>query len=224
MTSSASTSDERCCSTTATESQAHRTFPLPASWSARRPAAGHRKGRRAMPGAQTPNAAASAAQGTVAVKFGPASMSFRGDGKSWRWRGKSVAAAGGEGHDSTGTSARLDGLTARLPPPAMTPGCSLVGDSEASTSGKAALRRAHHRLGGRSDLQAVCGDNFAALVQALPPEAVTAAWSRAAGGASRQHRGDLPQDRPPEPSTDRAAMVARPPWDWLRSVFRREAA
>lgn len=120
-----------------------------------------------MPGAKiTERIGEQQYKGTVAVKFGPASLSFRGEVKV-----EAVDAAArtlrliGKGTDTTGSSAAAMDLTARIEAiDAAT--SSLVGASEVSMSGKAAT------FGGRMAnavadqvLQQFAG-NFAARVQA----------------------------------------------------------
>ncbi len=92
-----------------------------------------------MPGAKiTERIDATHFKGTVGVKFGPASMSFRGDVEIL-----SLDAAGrtlrlmGKGTDSTGSSGASMDLTARVEA-IDAAACNLVGTSEVAMSGKAA--------------------------------------------------------------------------------------
>jgi carbon monoxide dehydrogenase subunit G len=92
-----------------------------------------------MPGAKiTQRLDAAHYKGTVAVKFGPASMSFRGDVTV-----KSIDSATrtllltGTGTDNTGSSGATMDLTARVEA-VDGASCNLVGVSEVSMSGKAA--------------------------------------------------------------------------------------
>ena len=121
-----------------------------------------------MPGAKiTERIGEQQYKGTVAVKFGPASLSFRGEVKV-----EAVDAVTrtlrliGKGTDTTGSSAAAMDLTARVEAVDGAT-CNLVGASEVSMSGKAAT------FGGRMAnavadqvLQQFAG-NFAAKVQAM---------------------------------------------------------
>jgi uncharacterized protein len=110
-------------------------------------------------------------KGTVTVRVGPATMSFRGEvemkdidpvARSLRLLGK--------GTDSTGSSAASMNLTARIEP-AEGGLCTLVGTSEVSMSGKAAA------FGGRmmntvaDQILKQFADNFSAQVAALQAQA-----------------------------------------------------
>jgi carbon monoxide dehydrogenase subunit G len=178
-----------------------------------------------MPGAKiTERLDAQHFKGTVSVKFGPASMSFRGDVEV-----QSLDAASktlrlvGKGTDSTGSSgaamdlnARVEGVDAAA--------SNLVGTSEVSMSGKAAA------FGGRM-MDSVADQvlkqfaaNFAARVQAVqaqvPPPAASSPDA----------------DPPPAATATPATAAAAPPpaaatqlnafalfWgvlkDWLGSLF-----
>jgi carbon monoxide dehydrogenase subunit G len=121
-----------------------------------------------MPGAKiTERLDAGRYQGTVTVKVGPATMSFRGEVEM-----KDVDPAArtlrllGKGTDSTGSSGASMNLTARIE--AAAGGlCTLVGASEVSISGKAAA------FGGRmmntvaDQILKQFADNFAGQVGAL---------------------------------------------------------
>jgi uncharacterized protein len=136
-----------------------------------------------MPGAKiTERLAENRYKGTVTVKVGPATMSFRGEVEM-----KDVDPAArtlrllGKGTDSTGSSAASMDLTARVE--AAADGLStLVGSCEVSMSGKAAT------FGGRmmgsvaDQILKQFADNFAAQVGALQAQraAAPAAGTRAA--------------------------------------------
>ncbi len=120
-----------------------------------------------MPGAKiTERIDAQHYKGTVAVKFGPASMAFRGTVEVMLIdpATRSVRLVG-KGTDTTGSSGAAMDLTARIEPvDAAT--CKLLGNSEVAMSGKAAA------FGGRM-MNAVAdqvlkqfADNFAVRVQA----------------------------------------------------------
>lgn len=110
-------------------------------------------------------------KGTVAVKFGPASMSFRGDVEvvSLEAANKTLHIIG-KGTDSTGSSGASMDLTARVESIDGT-SCNLIGASEVSMSGKAAA------FGGRmidsvaDQLLKQFASNFAAQVQAKRAQA-----------------------------------------------------
>ena len=129
-----------------------------------------------MPGAKiTERVDAQHYKGTVSVKFGPASMAFRGEVEV-----KTLDPASrtlrllGKGADTTGSSGAAMDLTARVEAIDAS-ACNLVGVSEVSVSGKAAT------FGGR--MMSTVADqvlnqfaaNFAARVQAQQAQAPQAA-------------------------------------------------
>ena len=92
-----------------------------------------------MPGAAiTERVDATHFKGTVAVKFGPASMSFRGEVEvAGVERASKTLRLVGKGTDSTGASGASMDLDARIEAQGAD-ACNLVGSSEVSISGKAA--------------------------------------------------------------------------------------
>jgi carbon monoxide dehydrogenase subunit G len=92
-----------------------------------------------MPGAKiTERIDATHYKGTVTVKLGPATMSFRGEVEVMAVEPSSrTLRLLGKGTDNTGTSGASMDLTARIDA-AGTEACNLVGTSEVSMSGKAA--------------------------------------------------------------------------------------
>ena len=165
--------------------QLERTFSLPASaeraWVVLQDI---EKVAACMPGARiTERSGERSYKGTVAVKFGPASMSFRGDVEvlALEQESRSLRLVG-KGTDSTGTSAASMDLTAKLLP-GDDARCSLVGHSEVSMSGKAAAFGARMIDSVADQILKQFAANFAAQVQALP-EAVAAAPAPPADEAS----------------------------------------
>ena len=145
-------------------------------------------------------------KGTVAVKFGPANMSFRGEVEVHQ-----VDAATktlrlvGKGTDTTGSSGASMDLTARIDA-VDAANCTLVGHSEVSMSGKAAT------FGGRMAgavadqvLKQFAG-NFASQVQALQSQAP----APMPPAASSAEAADAPASRraPQAPTTPAAAASA----------------
>jgi carbon monoxide dehydrogenase subunit G len=184
-----------------------------------------------MPGAKiTERIDATHYKGTVTVKIGPASMSFKGNIEVLELDSASrTLHLVGKGADSTGTSGASMDLIATI----QTQGtaCELAGKSEVSMSGKAAA------FGGRmmntvaDQILKQFVDNFAALAQsmtaqqAVPLAAAPASLSSAPSSTS---------------SADPAPVVSRPSaqsaelnglslaWavvhDWLRRLFSRKTA
>lgn len=117
-----------------------RTFPLPASADvAWRLLQDVEAVAGCMPGARiTERVDPQHYKGTVAVKFGPANLSFRGEVEvlSLDPETRTLALAG-KGTDTTGTSAAGMELTARVEP-VDAGSCNLLGVGELSVSGKAA--------------------------------------------------------------------------------------
>lgn len=121
-------------------------------------------------------------KGTITVRFGPATMSFKGDIEVKRIDPASRSMhMVGKGSDSTGTSGASMDLTARIEAVDQST-CRLVGNSEVSVSGKAAA------FGGRmmhtvaDQLLKKFADNFAAQLRAQ--SVIGAARQSAAGRTS----------------------------------------
>lgn len=158
-----------------------------------------------MPGAKiTERLDGGSYKGTVTVKAGPATMSFRGEVAV-----KDIDPATrtlrllGKGTDSTGSSGAAMNLTARIE--AVAGGlCALVGASEVSMSGKAAA------FGGRmmntiaDQVLKQFADNFAAQVSAIQAH-------RAAPAAATGELNGL-------------ALVWTIFKDWLRGLFSKKTA
>jgi len=171
-----------------------------------------------MPGAKiTERLDAGRYKGTVTVKVGPATMSFRGEVEM-----KDVDAAArtlrllGKGTDSTGSSGASMNLTARIE--AAEGGlCNLVGAAEVSMSGKAAA------FGGRmmntvaDQILKQFAENFAGQVSAL--HAQRAAPAGTAGGTSAA-AVSLPP--PAARELNGLALVWTIFKEWLRGLFARK--
>jgi len=155
-----------------------------------------------MPGAKiTERLEADRYKGTVTVKVGPATMSFRGEVEM-----KDVDSAGrslrllGKGTDSTGSSAASMNLTARVEA-AEGDRCTLVGASEVSMSGKAAAFGGRMMNSVADTILKQFADNFAGQVSALQA-------NRGAPPAARELNG--------------LALVWTIIKDWLRGLFSRK--
>lgn len=211
-----------------------KTFPMPgsaeAAWTFLQDIAGV---AGCMPGAKiTERIDERHYKGTVSVKVGPASLSFKGDIEV-----ESIDAAShtvhliGKGSDSSGTSGASMDLVARVEPGADAVSSNLIGKSEVTVNGKAAA------FGGRmmgsvtEQILKQFAANFAANVERLqaqasaPPAGTTAASDAPASAAS------------PAPDLSRAPVVAETTselnafglfWavvrDWFRHLFRRSTA
>lgn len=164
--------------------QLEKSYPMPASadtgWALLQDIEGVAS---CMPGAKiTERVDAQHYKGTVAVKLGPASLSFRGEIEV---RALDAAARSlhlfAKGTDSTGGSAASMDLTARVEA-VDAASCNLVGTSEVTMSGKAAT------FGGRvmgpvsDQILGQFAANFAAKVQAMQAAPSTA--GAAAGSAA----------------------------------------
>jgi uncharacterized protein len=171
-----------------------------------------------MPGAKiTEGLDAGRYKGTVMVKVGPATMSFRGEVEM-----KDVDPAArtlrllGKGTDSTGSSGASMNLTARIE--AAEGGlCALVGAAEVSTSGKAAA------FGGRmmntvaDQILKQFADNFAGQVSALQAQRAAAV-----GGGAPAAAVSMPP--PVAGELNGLALVWTIFKDWLRRLFSRKTA
>lgn len=168
-----------------------------------------------MPGARiTERIDAQHYKGTVAVKFGPAAMSFRGDVEVM-----AVDAASrtlrlvGKGTDATGGSGASMDLTARIDPTGAA--CSLVGTSEVSMSGKAAAFGGRMMNSVADQILKQFAESFAAQAQARGAQAAAPRTEPAATAAAAAPR-----------STHLNAFALA--WailrDWLRSLFAAKKA
>ena len=154
-------------------------------------------------------------KGTVAVRFGPASMSFRGEVEV---RGIDAATQTlrlfATGTDTTGSSAASMDLTARVEA-VDAASCNLLGTSEVSMSGKAAT------FGGRmmgsvaDQVLKQFAANFATQVQALQARQVTDAPVAASIAAS-------PSQEPAQ--LNGLALAWAVIKDWFRSLFAAKKA
>lgn len=200
-----------------------RSFPLPASagvsWGLLQDIEGV---AACMPGARiTERLDDSHYKGTVSVRVGPASMSFKGDIEVMH-----VDAASrslrlvGKGSDSTGTSGASMDLTARIEA-GEGAACSLVGRSEVSMSGKAAT------FGGRmmgtvaDQILKQFAANFASRVQALQEREAEPAAPEAEVTAAEPARGVESQAAPSE--LNGLALLWAVIRDWVRGLFSRKA-
>ena len=186
-----------------------------------------------MPGAKlTERVGEQHFKGTVSVKFGPASMAFRGEVEV-----KHVDAASmtlqlfGKGTDTTGSSGAAMDLTARIEA-LDAASCQLIGRSEVSMSGKAAA------FGGRmmgsvaDQVLKQFAANFAAQVQArqalasVAPGAPSAQAATPAAGAPAPSAPAPPA--PPAPAADSQLNAFALAWavfkDWLKSLFAAKRA
>lgn len=172
-----------------------------------------------MPGAKiTERLDAGRYKGTVTVKVGPATMSFRGEVEM-----KDVDAAArtlrllGKGTDSTGSSGASMNLTACIEP-AEGGLCALVGASEVSISGKAAA------FGGRmmntvaDEVLKRFADNFAGQVSALQAQRTATAADSGAPAAV------VLSPPPAAAELNGLALVWTLFKNWLRGLFSRKAA
>ena len=169
-----------------------------------------------MPGAKiTERLDAGRYKGTVTVRVGPATMSFRGDVEM-----KAVDPAArtlrllGKGTDSTGSSAASMDLTARIEP-AEGGMCTLVGKSEVSMSGKAAAFGARMMNTVADQILKQFADNFAGQLSALQAQ-------RAAGGGNAQGN-PVPIKPAAAGELDGLALVWTIFKNWLRGLFPRKS-
>lgn len=173
-----------------------------------------------MPGAKiTERLDAGRYKGTVTVRVGPATMSFRGEVEM-----KDIDAAArtlrllGKGTDTTGSSGASMHLTARIV--AAEDGlCALAGTSEVSMSGKAAA------FGGRmmntvaDQILKQFADNFAGQVSALQAQRAAPA---AAGAAAPEAAVSSPP--PAAGELNGLALLWGIFKDWLRNLLSRNTA
>lgn len=164
--------------------QLEKSYPMPASadtgWALLQDIEGVAS---CMPGAKiTERVDAQHYKGTVAVKLGPASLSFRGEIEV---RALDAAARSlhlfAKGTDSTGGSAASMDLTARVEA-VDAASCNLVGTSEVTMSGKAATFGGRVMVPVSDQILGQFAANFAAKVQEM--QAAPSIAGAAAGSAS----------------------------------------
>ncbi len=157
-------------------------------------------------------------KGTVAVKFGPASMSFRGEVEV-----KAVDAASrtlrliGKGTDSTGSSGASMDLTARIEA-VNDSSCNLIGNSEVSMSGKAAAFGGRMMNSVADQVLKQFADNFAAKVQALQ------ASGPGGPSASAGTGGGAPAAAAESSQLNALALAWAVIKDWFKSLFSAKRA
>lgn len=150
-------------------------------------------------------------KGTVAVKFGPASLSFRGELEVLALEpGSRTLQLRGKGTDATGGSAASLDLTARIEGKDGA-SSSLLGRGEASMSGKAATFGARVADPVAQQVLQQFADNFIAELRA-----------RAAGGGGPGSGSEVPQGSPaaaPAKPLNGLALLWAVVRSWLRSLL-----
>ncbi len=155
-------------------------------------------------------------KGTMAVKFGPASMSFRGEVEvlALEHASKTLRLVG-KGTDTTGSSGASMDLTARVEAIDAS-SCNLVGTSEVSLSGKAAAFGGRMMSSVADQVLKQFADTFAAQVRDLqnrPPPGPPHATARTQSAST-------PVAAAPAPTQlDGLALLWAIIKDWLRSLF-----
>lgn len=193
--------------------QLEKTFPMPASadtaWALLKDIEAVAS---CMPGAKvTERVDDTHYKGTVALKLGPANMSFRGDievkrldagARTLQMVAKGTDAAGGSGA-TMDLTARVDAIDAAS--------CNLVGNSDVSVSGKAATFGQRFMGPVTEQVLGQFAANFATRVQAMQAAAATPG---AAGAAARTP----PPSQETKPLNGLALMWAVLK-GWLASLF-----
>ena len=150
-------------------------------------------------------------KGTVAVRFGPANLSFRGElevsanepeSRTLRLLGKGTDASGG-------SAASLD-LTARIEAVDAS-SCNLTGRSEVSLSGRVATFGARMADAVAEQVLRQFATNFSAALQAQAP-------AETAPAAAAQQASAAPP-APPETALNGFALVRAIVRGWLRALF-----
>lgn len=187
-----------------------------------------------MPGAKiTERTAEGGYKGTVSVRVGPATMSFRGEVTV-----RDIDAAAhslrllGKGTDSTGTSGASMDLAARIAA-VDAASSNLVGKSEVTMSGKAAAFGGRMMTSVADQILRQFADNFATNVAALDAQRkaagapVPAAPTRS-GDAPAAIAESAPTPAPASPVAARELNGLALIWavikDWLRGLLRRRPA
>ena len=200
--------------------QLEKTFPLPASadtaWSLLQ---NIEAVAACMPGANiTERIDAQHYKGTVAVRFGPANMSFRGEVEVAALEPASrTLRLVGKGTDSTGSSGASMDLTARVEA-IDAASCNLVGSSEVSVSGKAASFGGRMMSSVADQVLKQFAANFAAQVQAQVETQSAAASADAAGMQAAAPAAPRPTQ------LNALALLWAIVKDWLRGLFAAKRA
>jgi hypothetical protein len=175
-----------------------------------------------MPGAKiTERIDATHYKGTITVRLGPATMSFKGDIEvvNLDAAARSLHLIG-KGADATGTSAASMDLVAAVQATGET--CELTGKSEVTMSGKAAS------LGGRlmgpvsEQMLKQFVANFAARLQTMQAQQTAGAEGATAEGT--QPPGAAPETAAPPSELNGLALAWAVVRDWLRGLFSRKTA
>ena len=188
-----------------------------------------------MPGAKiTGRLEGGGYKGTVTVRVGPATMSFRGEievrdvepaARSLRLLGK--------GTDSTGTSGASMDLAARIEAGA-SESCTLLGKSEVTMSGKAAAFGGRMMNSVADQILKQFAENFAVQVASIAAQRKTAMAAPPIVSATNANPASAAPEPAPAPV---ATAVSAPPaneinglallWgafkDWLRGLFGKRA-
>ena len=200
--------------------QLEKTFPLPASadiaWSLLQ---NIERVAACMPGASiTERIDAQHYKGTVAVRFGPANMSFRGEVEVTALEPASrTLRLLGRGTDSTGSSGASMDLTARVEA-IDAASCNLVGSSQVSVSGKAASFGGRMMSSVADQVLKQFAANFAAQVQAQVETQSAAASADAAGMQAAAPAAPRPTQ------LNALALLWAIIKDWLRGLFAAKRA
>ena len=172
-------------------------------------------------------------KGTVAVKLGPANLSFRGEIEVLELSAETrTLRLMAKGTDTTGSSFASMDLTARVD--AAADGTStLVGNSEATVGGKVAAFGSRMMDAVSDQILKQFGANFTARVAAsaepaaqagAPAEALSAAGSGASpASAPGAGRGPSPESAP-APSLNGLALLWAIIREWFRGLFSKKAS
>lgn len=173
-----------------------------------------------MPGAKiTEQVDATHYKGTVAVRFGPANLSFRGEIEvATLDEGTRTLRLVGKGTDAGGGSGAAVDLTAHVEP-GDAASCTLVGDSEVSMSGKVASFGARLAVPVADQVLGQFAANFAAKVAALQASATAAPEAAAAPDAASPTAAAAPAAQLDGMSLAWGAFKA-----WVCSLFRTRRA
>ncbi|HEY3597568.1 MAG TPA: SRPBCC family protein [Paraburkholderia sp.] len=156
-------------------------------------------------------------KGTITVRLGPATMSFKGDIEvvSLDAAARSLHLIG-KGADTTGTSAASMDLTATVQAAGET--CELTGKSEVTMSGKAAALGARLMGPVADQMLKQFVANFAARLQALQPQASDANANAAVPDAA------VPEAPAPHSELNGLALAWAVLREWLRGLFSHKTA
>jgi carbon monoxide dehydrogenase subunit G len=158
-------------------------------------------------------------KGTVSVRFGPATMAFRGEVEVREVEPSTrTLKLAGRGTDTTGSSGASMDLLARIEA-VDAQSCKLVGNSEVSVSGKAAAFAGRMMTTVADQVLQQFAANFGQRLQAAPAMQAATAATTAADTATPVATQPAPEPPPAAPEINGLALAWAMVRDWFHHLF-----